>query len=260
MRSVISTAAVAAGLLVLAAAPAANAQSAGFVGAGYSRVDQDFLGVDLNGDFYALEGAIRLGTPTLGGSIDGAIVHSRTEGYNQTAKMLTGHLNTRFGAVLVGGFAGMDDSSDLSLWGAGVETLIDFNDMAALYVQAGYGETNDLGFRNAQLHAARGDLRIYPIADLRLQLSAGYQEAKLMAGIKTDATLFGVEAEYRIPRTPVSLRAGYDKYKVDDLAFDADIFRVGARYTFGGTLRERDRAGASLGSVNRLFALDNLLR
>ena len=40
---------------------------------------------------------------------------------------------------------------------------------------------------------------------------------------------------------------------MDDADLKADIFKVGLRYTFGGSLRDRDQAGASLGSTTNLF-------
>ena len=42
-------------------------------------------------------------------------------------------------------------------------------------------------------------------------------------------------------------------FDVNDFDVNADTFRVGFRYTFGGTLKDRNDSGASLGSVAKLF-------
>ncbi|MDP3594659.1 MAG: hypothetical protein Q8R94_22595, partial [Phenylobacterium sp.] len=53
--------------------------------------------------------------------------------------------------------------------------------------------------------------------------------------------------------TPWSITGGYEHGEIDDLDLKSDTFRVGLRYTFGGTLRDRDQSGASLGSASNLF-------
>ena len=41
---------------------------------------------------------------------------------------------------------------------------------------------------------------------------------------------------------------------LDDLDVTVDTFSVGLRYTFGGNLRARDRSGADLGGIDRMFS------
>jgi len=54
-----------------------------------------------------------------------------------------------------------------------------------------------------------------------------------------------VGAEYEFENTPFSLGAAYTRADIDSL--DVDTWSVGLRYSFGGGLQARDRAGANLG-------------
>jgi hypothetical protein len=42
---------------------------------------------------------------------------------------------------------------------------------------------------------------------------------------------------------PVSLLAGYTHWELDDVPVESEAFTIGARWNWGGTLVERDRAG-----------------
>ena len=49
------------------------------------------------------------------------------------------------------------------------------------------------------------------------------------------------------PGTPWSITGGYDHAELSDIDADADTFKIGVRYSFGGDLKARDRSGADLG-------------
>jgi hypothetical protein len=241
--------------LAQATGPAANTLS-GHVGVQYDRGDYDQYGFDEKTDFYTLEGALRFGADVIGGSVDGRVTYSNTEGYHQTAIAGTAHVNARLGEGLVGAFAGGDRSDDLKIWGVGLEAQANLGDNLILYTQLGYGQTKDLFINKADVWAARADIRLFPTDNLKLQASGGYQRLN-DAFYKSDAWMAGVEGEYQIPKTGLSLVAGYDHWRVDDLDLSGDIFRIGARYAFGATsLRQRERSGESLGTVQRLFSID----
>ena len=64
---------------------------------------------------------------------------------------------------------------------------------------------------------------------------------------RTRLERLGVGAEYEFAGTPFSLTGGYERTTLDDFDVDADTFQIGLRYSFGGGLQARDRAGANLG-------------
>ena len=58
-----------------------------------------------------------------------------------------------------------------------------------------------------------------------------------------DSMSFGLHGEFQPWSAPVSLTVGWNKYEIDDIDVEADMFHVGARWNIGGgTLRDRDNA------------------
>jgi len=230
---------------LLGSAVAANAQTVGHVGANYARTDLDTPLGDADVDSWQVEGAVRFDLGSLGAQLDGAVTDP--EG-GDAAFGATAHLNTRMGEGLIGGFVGVEDSDGLTVWGAGVEGQANLSPATSLYGQAGYGNADDL---DADIWAVRGEVRHFITDNLRLTGSLGY--AAVDAGSTVDTWNAGVEAEYQFAATPFSVVVGWDHFDSDDLNSNGDTLRVGFRYTFGGTLKDRDRSGASLGSMGRLF-------
>lgn len=240
-----------------AAAQLSEPQLRGHIGVGYMRAGTEVAGADLDTDFYSLEGALRFGADHVGGQVDGGMTYSElVPGFEETAWSGTLHINGRFeDTALLGAFAGVDNSHNLSVWGAGLEGQLNIGPSLILYAQGGYGRTNDLTGIDTDLWAARGEIRYFVTDDLKVLVAGGYQKAKDRF-LRTDAWIGTVEGEYQLPHTPFSILASYSRYEINDLSTISNIFRVGGRYTFGGTLRERDRSGAGLGTVQRLFSLD----
>jgi hypothetical protein len=257
MRYFIAASACAAALLGFA--PASLAQTTGHVGVQFMRADEKVPATgDYDVDFYTLEGALRTGSAVIGGSVDGRLTYSDDGGYNQTAFAGTAHVNTRFGGdfALLGAFGGVDRSEDAKIWGAGLEAQANVAQNLILYAQGGYGETRSLYPLLAQVWATRGDVRLFPTDNIKLQASASYQWISV-GPLKTHSWMAGVEGEYQIPNTNLSLIAAYDRYRIGVVGNTADIGRIGARYTFGaGSLRQRERTGEDLGTVQRLFNLE----
>jgi opacity protein-like surface antigen len=240
--------AAAAAVVLLGSAVAAQAQTVGHVGANYSRTDLDVAGLDADADVYQLEGAVRFDAGSLGAQIDASVTNYDGD---DTSFGATGHLNTKLGNGLVGGFAGVETSDDITVWGVGLDGQANLGPATSLYGQAGYGSTDDLG-DDADIWAVRAELRHFVTDNFRLQGSLGYTRVNV-TGPDADGWNAGVEAEYQFAETPFSVVAGYDHFDSNDIRANADTLRVGFRYTFGGTLKDRDQSGASLGSMGRLF-------
>lgn len=240
--------AAAAVVAFLGSAVAANAQTVGHVGANYGRTDVDVAGSDGDGDTYQLEGAVRFDAGALGVQLDGAVTNYDGD---DTSVGGTAHLNTKFGGGLVGGFAGVETSDDVTVWGLGVEGQANVAPATSVYGQAGYGNVDDLF--DADIWAVRGEVRHFLTDNFRLTGSLGWSNIDVKAASSIDAWNAGLEAEYQFAGTPFSVVVGYDHFDADDIDTNADTFRVGVRYTFGGTLKDRDQSGASLGSASKLF-------
>jgi opacity protein-like surface antigen len=238
--------AAAAAVALLGSAVAAQAQTVGHIGANYGRTDLDVAGLDADVDTFQVEGAVRFDAGKLGAQIDGAVTNYDGD---DTSFATTGHLNTKVGGGLIGGFAGVEASDDITVWGVGLEGQANINGKTSLYAQAGYGNVDDAF--DADIWAARGEIRYFVADNFRLTGSLGY--ATVDVGPNIDTWNAGVEAEYQFAETPFSVVAGYDHADSDDINSNADTFRIGFRYTFGGTLKDRDQSGASLGSASKLF-------
>lgn len=241
----------AAAVALFAVAGAAQAQTVGHVGANYGRVELDAgsLG-DTDADALQLEGAVRFDAGSLGAQIDGSVQNFDADGGDATVWSATGHLNTKFEGGLVGGFAGVSTSDDVTLWALGAEAQFNVAPSTTLYGQVGYGRAEDLN--DADLWAVKGEVRHFFTDNFKLQGSAGYTKADTK-GADFDIWNVGADAEYQFASTPWSITGGYEHGEIDDLNLKSDTFRVGLRYTFGGTLRDRDQSGASLGSASTLF-------
>ena len=231
-------------------AASAQAQVVGHAGVNYAYTDGEVAGFDYDADAFQLEGAAAFKLGGLGAQVDGSFTDSDDMDAVWSA---TGHLNGDLGGALVGGFAGLSTTDDDTLWGIGAEAQADLAPSTVLYGQVGYGQIDDA---DVDLWAVRGELRHYFAENIRLSGSVGYVNADL-GPVDADTWTFGVEGEYQFASTPFSLFAGYQRAD-GEADSEANVFQVGARYTFGGaTLRGRDAAGAMLGGVNKLFGLTN---
>ncbi|HEY8618240.1 hypothetical protein [Phenylobacterium sp.] len=229
----------------LLSAAAAQAQTVGYVGGNYVRTDGDVAGFDVESDGFEIEGAAAFDAGNLGVQIDGAFGDSEDADSVWTA---TGHLNTQVGAAQVGGFAGFVTSDGDTLWGVGAEAQADLAPNTVLYGQIGYGKADDL---DVDAWALRGEIRQYFTETFKVTGSLGYITADADGAGDLDAWTFGADAEYQFANTPFSVFAGYERLEFDDIDADANTFRIGGRFTFGGSLRARDKADQN--GVSKLF-------
>ena len=86
--------------------------------------------------------------------------------------------------------------------------------------------------------------RFFPTENIRLQANVGYASVDFNPGNDT-AWSAGVGAEYQFDAFPVSIGANYNHVEFNDADVSANVWGVTLRYNWGGTLRERDRNGAS---------------
>ena len=232
----LATAAVAA----FAAAPAlAQSGPVGSVGVSYSNSEIDFGGLEADGDSYAIDGVVAVDafsgwTATFAGTV------AHDDDADDTGVAGTAHLTRMAGSdVRFGGFVGAADIGDETAWTVGAE--------AQKYL-AGATLTGSLAYTTADdvdvdAWTLGGDAAFYPMANLRLNVGASYSNLDA-GGADADLWTYGAGAEYEIANTPFSVAAGYTRGDVEDVTIDT--WTIGLRYSFGGGLQARDRAGATL--------------
>lgn len=229
------------------AAPA-MAQSVGSVGATYAHSEIDTGIGSADGDSYIVDGQVAFAAGSEWTvTVDGAAQHDAESDY--TTGAATVHGTRMFGSdVRGGGFAGAVHVDGETLWAVGAEVQKYVGDWT-VGGQLSYGQIDDT---DADLWGARTQASYFVNPNLRLDAGLGYTKIDVTGG-DTDAWSYGIGAEYQLAASPISLTAGYERFSFDDFDADIDTFTVGVRYSFGGDLKTRDRAGANLGSVASAF-------
>lgn len=232
---------------LLAVAPAANAGT-GYVGAAYTRTNVDAgLGSD-DTDGYAIDGAWAF-EPSAGLGVEIDAGYADADGSNNEAYGATAHVNARNDSYLFGGFVGLASVADDNVWSAGLEGQ-KYYDNVTLAGAVGYANADDA---DADIYGADAQVRYFLSDNFRIQGALGY--AKVEAGPADDNVWsLGAGGEYQFASVPVSVFGGYTHAEFDDADVSSDAFTVGVRYNFGGTLKDRDRKGASLAGLSSLIS------
>lgn len=234
----------AAAVLALAVPGVATAQT-GYVGVIYGSADTD--GAADEEDFYGVEGAVAFaGSGSIVFEVDASIVDSDD---SDTGYGLVGHVYARNDNHLFGGFVGISGSDDSETWTAGLEA----NKYFANWTLAGalaYASNDDA---DADGYGVNVEARFFVHDNFRIDANAGWANVDFGAGDEEDATTLGLGGEYQFAAAPISVRAGYSTTDFD--GGDVDVWSIGLRYNWGGTLRDRDRNGASQASLVGLAGL-----
>jgi ATP-dependent protease HslVU (ClpYQ) peptidase subunit len=224
----------AAAILALAVPGVAAAQT-GYVGVVYGNAD---AGTGDDTDFYGAEGAVAFaGSGSIVFEVDASFTDA-DEG--DEAYGLVGHVYARNDNHLFGGFVGIAGSDDSETFIAGLEA----NKYFANWTLAGavaYGNNDDA---DADGYGVNVEARFFVHDNFRIDANAGWAN---VAGDDEDATTLGIGGEYQFAAAPISVRAGYSNTDFD--GGDVDVWSIGLRYNWGGTLRDRDRNGASQASL-----------
>ncbi len=223
-----------------AAAPAlAEDGPVGSVGLAYSNSEIEIGGLDAETDSFAFDGVVAVDafsgwTATFAGSV------GHNDDLDETGVAGTAHLTRMAGSELrLGGFVGAADIGDETAWTVGAEAQ-KYLAGSTLTGFLAYTTANDLDVDAWTLGA---DAAFYPMANLRLNAGLSYSDLDA-GGLGADLWTYGVGAEYQISDSPFSVVGGYTRGDVEDVTIDT--WTVGLRYSFGGGLQARDRAGAAL--------------
>uniref|UniRef100_B0T2C0 Uncharacterized protein n=1 Tax=Caulobacter sp. (strain K31) TaxID=366602 RepID=B0T2C0_CAUSK len=241
----------AAAVLALAVSAPAFAQNVGSVGAAVNYTDLNTNAFDGNGTSVKVDGNVAIPTGAWTVTLNGNVSVNDTDLSDETVASTAVHLTTKVGdTVRVGGFAALSRPSNDTLWAVGAEASKYFTNVTLNGLVA-YGQSNDL---NADLYAVRGEARYFVSDDFRLDAGAGYSKIDADAANEADIWDVNLGGEYKFANTGWSTFGKYTHTESDDLAdLKSDAVKVGFRYTFGGSLKARDAAGADLIDADTLF-------
>lgn len=220
----------------LVAAPAlAQEGPVGSVGVTYGDSELELGGLSADSDAWAVDGVVAM--PAFGEwtvTLAGAVADSDDD----TTASGNVHLTTLVGSDMrIGGFVGAADVADETALTAGFEAQ-KYLANATLTGVVAYTTADDV---DLDVWSVGGDAAFYVTDALRLNAGVSWMT---IDDADVDGFTYGVGAEYQIANTPFSATAGYSHSDIEDL--DVDTWTVGLRYSFGGGLQARDRAGAAL--------------
>jgi len=225
----------------LFAAPAFAQDAIGSVGVTYSNPSIEVAGDDVDADIWTVDGTVALPAQDWTVTLNGAIDYTKAFGEEDTSGAAAAHLtklwtsDVRAGAFVAANGIGTGDS----VWTVGAE---------AQKYMAGSTLTGLVAWTDADagdIWTVGGDAAFYVMPNLRLNAGVAYNNVDVNVGDSVDAWTYGVGAEYEFENTPFSVGASYTRADVDSV--DVDTWSLGLRYSFGGGLQARDRAGANLG-------------
>lgn len=241
----------------LSAAPALAQEPVGHVGVTYSNNELEIGDDSADGNSYAIEGSVAFGaTNRLGVQLDAGYNKVEIDGGDDVDSFNgVAHLFTRNASYGFGGFVGLVDYDGATFAAGGIEGVKYF-DQVTLAGGAGYGQMDIDGFDEADVIGANAEARYFISDDFRLNGGLGFSQLELE---DTDLDVFSasVGGEYQFASLPLS---AFAKYEYNDLGevengaggldVSANVISVGLRFTFGGSLRERDRSGPAFTGLN----------
>ena len=243
-----------AALIAAAISAPAFAQQVGSIGAA---VNYDDLRTDVSGGHgtsAVIDGSVAV--PLSGAwtvTANSGVSISNNNLSDQTVASGAVHLTTKIDDTWrVGAFTALSRPSNDTLWAAGGEVSKYFSNVT-LTGLAAYGQSSDL---NADLYSVRGEARYFVTDNIRLNAGAAWSRGDTTR--KSDLWDVNVGGEYKFAGTGWSTFGKYVHTESDDLAhLNDDAVKIGVRYTFGGSLKDRDRAGADLATADDLFGFAN---
>jgi hypothetical protein len=225
----------------LFAAPALAQDAIGSVGLTYSNPSVEIAGEDFDADVWTVDGTVAIPANNWTVTFNGAIDYAKAFGEDDTTGAAAAHLTTMVaGDVRVGGFVagnGIGSGDTVYTVGAEAQKYLAGSTLTGLVA---YTSADDL---DADIWTVGGDAAFYVTPNLRLNAGVSYNNVDASLG-DVDAWTYGVGGEYEFTGTPFSVAAGYTRADIESI--DVDTWSLGVRYSFGGGLQARDRAGAGL--------------
>ncbi len=237
MKTLFLASAAAAALL---AAPALAQDAVGSVGVTYSNPSVE----DVDIDVWTVDGVVAKPVGDWTVTLNADVNYAKAFGEDDTTGDAAAHLTRMWTSdVRAGGFVAASGlGTGDSVWTVGAEAQ-KYLAGSTLTGTVAYTDADDLG---AKVWTVGGDAAFYVMPNLRLNAGVAYNNVDTDLG-DGDAWTYGVGGEYEFTGTPFSIKAGYTRADIKDADIDVDTWSIGLRYSFGGGLQTRDRAGAGLG-------------
>lgn len=237
----LATAAVAA----FAAAPAFAQDATGSMGLVYNNVKYEAGPTDFTSENGKVDVAVAV--PVVGDwtvTLDGGFSYNSNAIAGEDNSNVDGaiHGSTLFNGVRVGGFAGGSQVGSDTLWAFGAESQV-YLDKMTLSGSVAYETAND---SDIDAWSVAGDVAYFITPSFRVNGGLGWSTID-GGGSNVDAWSANVGGEYQIADTPISIVANYGYGELEDVDLTVNTLTVGFRYSFGGDLQARSRAGADLG-------------
>lgn len=234
---------------LFAAAPQVASAGSGYIGAEYNTGEASILLGDADAEGFQGEGAVGFGGGGWGGQFNAAIGNLELEdtGLDFDHWSAGGHLWWNGGGWRLGGViatsqfdAGGGADFDETIYG--LEGTFDAGPNTVLLGSVTFGEGDFGGLFDYDTWNADVGVNFYPTSNGRIGAFVGTGQLDGGGG-DFDSFSAGINGEFQPFSAPVSFTLGWNTYQVDDIDVDANMFRLGARWNFGGgTLRERDNA------------------
>jgi hypothetical protein len=251
----------AAAILTIAMPVTAQAETNGYLGATWGSVDVESPIGDADDDVIGIDGAVAFGgNGGLGFELDASYASFDEADSNNAS--VAGHVFGRNASHLFGAFASYTDADDTTFWSAGIEAEKYLSNWT-LAGSLGLGKLEeDVLDTETDLWGVNGEARYFVNDNLRLEAGLGWSYLNVDAApgdVDDDAISYNLGAEWQFSGAPISLLAGWSQTESDESEIENSALTVGARWNFGGgTLKDRDRTGASLAGLSRVGALFGL--
>lgn len=238
--------ATACAVATLAAAPA-FAQPTGYVGASLGYAEADFAGTEVDGESYGVHGALDFDlNDALSAQFSGSYSDAK-----DTDGVLTGtaHLVSNLEGGRIAGFVGAADIEDATMYAYGLQGDINM-ERNTIALGAAFATIDDA---DVDFWALTAENRFFVNDNFRIDAGLGWVDGDF-GGTEANAWNANLGAEYQFNEN-ISAFGAYTHLDIDDADTDVDAITIGVRFNFGGSLKDRDRSGASFGGIDRLAGL-----
>lgn len=245
MKKILFASAMAAATLMSTSALAAATGYAGFSG---STTEVQVLGVEENVDAVGVHGAVFAPiNDTLGVQVDASYTDAEeADGVLAGTVHLVGELGEE---MRVGAFVGAAEFADETAIAGGVEGQVNY-EKVTLAGNVAYGTVDEF---DLDIWGVAGEARFFASDNFRIDGGLGWASADA-EGFEAEGWTAGIGGEARF-YGPASVFLAYNYAEVDELDVSANTITLGMRFSFDGSLKERDRAGASFGGIQNLLTI-----
>jgi hypothetical protein len=253
-------AACGAALLFASAAQAAPA-GATTVLSGYVDADYGYMNVHVSGfgsgdvNAWGGRGAVAFPvTDRIGVQLDGVVNDFQAPhsigGGDQTIATPSGHVFYRNDQWLAGAFAGAEIAPHVSLVGGGLEGQYYASPNITIDGSVGYAGVDHS--RGADVWGVRLGGKGFLTDNLSVGANVNYVNLSA-SGASANLWTESVNGEWKLDRAPVAFTLAYEHGDLNKVNISSDAVMVGVRWTFDGSLRDREHRGASLPSFTQAF-------